>query len=145
GAMAVKVARPCRKIEKWTYLELKGSKANEGVPQAMTAFAEFLNRTGIPINPRFSPGMSMSVPGSEKEFFAKVKELMSSHQFVVVLLPRKDVAIYNMVKRAADITFGVHTVCCVAEKFLSTKGQLGYFANVGLKVNLKFGGTNHNI
>ncbi|ESA42123.1 hypothetical protein GE21DRAFT_8697 [Neurospora crassa] len=141
----VKVARPCRKIEKWTYLELKGSKANEGVPQAMTAFAEFLNRTGIPINPRFSPGMSMSVPGSEKEFFAKVKELMSSHQFVVVLLPRKDVAIYNMVKRAADITFGVHTVCCVAEKFLSTKGQLGYFANVGLKVNLKFGGTNHNI
>ncbi|KAK3342402.1 post-transcriptional gene silencing protein QDE-2 [Neurospora tetraspora] len=148
----VKVARAGRKIEKWTYLELMEKRnpnvnpvPNAMVPQAMTDFARFLNITGIPINPNFPPGQSLAIPGSEKEFVASVKAIMTQTQFIVVLLPKKDVTLYNWVKRAADITYGVHTVCVVADKLLNPKGQLGYFANVGLKINLKFGGTNHNI
>lgn len=148
---SVKVARPCRKIEKWTYLELKSPSSRRPPPttkqieQALTGFAVFLNKTGIPINPRFQPGETLVVPATDKEFDARVMKIMSANQFLVVVLPDKDSTTYSWVKRAADMKYGIHTVCVQGEKLVEEKGQAGYYANVGLKVNLKFGGTNHNI
>ncbi|KAK1774471.1 post-transcriptional gene silencing protein QDE-2 [Copromyces sp. CBS 386.78] len=149
---SVKVARSCRRIEKWTYLELlkrprevKPKPGDTPVETAVAGFASFLNRTGIPINPRHQQGESVVIPATEDEFRARVMKIMTANQFLVVVLPDKDTILYSWVKRAADIKYGVHTVCVVGTKFTQEKGQMGYFANVGLKVNLKFGGTNHSI
>ena len=46
-------------------------------------------------------------------------------------------------KRVADVDKGFHSVCVVRKSL--EKKQPQYFANVGLKVNLKAGGTNHRL
>lgn len=62
---------------------------------------------------------------------------------------------YARVKRVFDVQLGIHTVCVTSGKFLnnvsnclSNRGDLrsrgsGFFANLGMKINLKFGGINH--
>ncbi|KAG8531253.1 uncharacterized protein KY384_004611 [Bacidia gigantensis] len=61
-------------------------------------------------------------------------------KFFFVCLPDEDKAIYNHVKRLADIHFGVHTVCAVAKKFWPSGPQ--YQANLAMKFNFKLGGIN---
>lgn len=64
-------------------------------------------------------------------------------KLIFIVLPSDDKDFYNDVKRAADIKVGVHTVCAVASKF--ARDSIQYFANVALKFNLKFGGTNQTM
>jgi eukaryotic translation initiation factor 2C len=61
-------------------------------------------------------------------------------RLILVILPYNDAGIYGTIKNYCDITAGIHTVCVVGSKF--AKGQPTYFANVAMKINLKFGGTN---
>ncbi|KAK5312024.1 hypothetical protein LTR70_008457 [Exophiala xenobiotica] len=68
-------------------------------------------------------------------------------QLVLVILPFKSTPIYNAVKRAGDVKYGVHTVDVVGDRKKFAKGlQTGdnaqYFANDALKFNLKLGGHN---
>lgn len=142
---SLKVAIPCRKIENWTYLELYGASPSANVAAAVNKFGTWMKDMGINI---IAPatrgaGLSMPVPRTEAEFRDKVKNIMTKYNFLVVILPNKDTQLYAWVKKAADVIYGIHTVCVVAEKFL--KANPSYFANVGLKVNLKFGGTNHQV
>lgn len=71
----------------------------------------------------------------------------------LVILPEQSTALYNAVKRAGDITYGIHTVSVVANGQKFCKGLAGdrtgnsvpnaqYHANVALKLNLKLGGRN---
>ena len=63
-----------------------------------------------------------------------------------IVLPTKDTALYNRIKRHFDQVEGIHTVCVVGKdknKFYSRQGT--YLANVALKFNLKLGGTNHTL
>jgi len=76
-------------------------------------------------------------------FFSTIKAV----QLVLVVLPYKSTSIYNAIKRAADVKYGVHTVDVVGDgkKFaqaLAGKNNSQYFANVALKFNLKLGGHN---
>ena len=62
---------------------------------------------------------------------------------LLVILPGKDTALYNRIKRFSDQSEGIHTVCVIEDKFLKCQGT--YFGNVALKFNLKLGGTNHTL
>ncbi|KAF8711992.1 hypothetical protein AX14_013179 [Amanita brunnescens Koide BX004] len=61
--------------------------------------------------------------------------------FVLVLLDRKDDAIYSGIKRIGDVELGIHTNHMVLENGSNKSEQ--YLANVALKLNVKLGGKNH--
>lgn len=146
----VKICQAGRRIQNWTSL-LVGNSINEG--QAISTIGEFAkfmsNNMGININPQpTAKPLKVEYRASESTFraaLAKIDALKPRPDFVLVVLENKDTAPYSMLKKLADVDFGLTTVCVWQKKFLDPKGQLGYFANVGLKVNLKFGGTNHRV
>jgi hypothetical protein len=53
--------------------------------------------------------------------------------------------VYAHVKLLGDCTYGIHTSCMVASKFVYNERAEQYFANVALKWNLKAGGVNHRL
>ena len=77
----------------------------------------------------------------EQEFVKYKKEGV---EFVITVLPDRDVALYKQIKKLGDVDYGINTVCVVGDgkKFYKPSAQQ-YFANVALKINLKLGGTNH--
>ncbi|KJK75421.1 hypothetical protein H634G_09439 [Metarhizium anisopliae BRIP 53293] len=65
-------------------------------------------------------------------------------ELLLVILPASDnVALYNRVKFACHVEAGLINVCVVGSKFSKVDEQ--YYANVGLKVNLKLRGQNYYI
>ena len=70
---------------------------------------------------------------------------------LLIILPDKDTALYNRIKRSSDVDIGVPTVCVIGnkdkrgnlDKYYKSNGT--YFANVAMKFNLKLGGTNHTL
>jgi eukaryotic translation initiation factor 2C len=65
--------------------------------------------------------------------------------FLFVLLPNDNAALYDAIKTACDVELGVPNICSIASKFTKEKGQMQYFANVAMKFNQKLGGMNHQI
>ena len=66
-------------------------------------------------------------------------------KFVFVLLSNGDRHVYSGLKHLADCYLDVATICVQVEKLRKEKGQLQYFANVALKLNIKMGGVNHRM
>jgi hypothetical protein len=66
-------------------------------------------------------------------------------ELVLVILSNGDKHIYAGLKHLCDVQLDVHTVCVHAEKIRREKGQVQYYANVALKVNMKLGGVNHGL
>lgn len=62
---------------------------------------------------------------------------------LLIILPSKDTALYNRIKRFCDLTQGIHTVCAVEKELFKKDGT--YLGNLALKFNLKLGGTNHKL
>lgn len=65
--------------------------------------------------------------------------------FIMVCLSNGDKHIYSGLKHLCDVYLGVHTVCVHSAKVKKERGQMQYFANVALKVNMKMGGVNHQL
>lgn len=147
---ALHVANPGEKIERWTWINLVAYGGSKGVgPDIPEKFAKFLSDgMGIhiskqPIYPRetrMTREEAMHPNGKLAKFF----DWMKSEQIqlcVVILAQKESSALYSNIKMLGDCQYGIHTSCVVANQF--GKGDLSYFANVGLKINLKFGGINH--
>ncbi|KAI0057312.1 argonaute-like protein [Artomyces pyxidatus] len=64
---------------------------------------------------------------------------------VLVILSNGDKHVYSGLKHLCDVYLDVPTVCVQVAKIRKEKGQLQYFANVALKVNMKMGGVNHGL
>lgn len=87
--------------------------------------------------------------------FAAVKA--RGAKLVLVLMSKFDDAnrsVYNKVKIEGDVKIGVHTVCAHGAKFIKPRENKDldkrvsqfdtqFYANLGLKFNLKLGGQNH--
>jgi len=145
-----KVARSGPFVKNWTYIYSRSTVNRDEIQKTVPKFSNFLtNNMGIGIErgpspaPGFAAGFGIGNELDMKRAFEQVRKQGS--RFVLVVLPSKSAPDYNIVKKMADVDFGILTVCVVEEAFLRPKGQLGYFANVGLKVNLKFGGVNHTL
>ncbi|KAI0321511.1 argonaute-like protein [Amylostereum chailletii] len=64
---------------------------------------------------------------------------------VLVILSNGDKHVYSGLKHLCDVYLDVATVCVQSPKIRKEKGQIQYFANVALKVNMKLGGVNHGL
>jgi eukaryotic translation initiation factor 2C len=77
----------------------------------------------------------------ERQLCGALKALQNNHiDLVVVLLPRKDTGIYQIIKKVADTDVGIHTICHVVLRNGSPNTQPGVLANLVLKFNIKLGG-----
>lgn len=76
---------------------------------------------------------------------AVTKAYPKKPSMILVVLPSGDKHIYNGVKHLLDVYLKVPSVCVQASKFNKEKGQLQYFGNVALKINMKMGGVNHRL
>ncbi|KAI1777141.1 Piwi-domain-containing protein [Hypoxylon cercidicola] len=151
----VRVLKRGRMIEKWAWLHVDYNDArapdHNTVTEAMKHFVQFMRDTGIAI----AESPCLAVPPLPVPRHGALDVLRSSFQtlhkreprlqFVFVVLPGKktDTDIYNAIKLLGDVEFGCHTVCVLRSSFIKRNPQ--YFANVGLKVNLKMGGANHKL
>lgn len=61
----------------------------------------------------------------------------------LVILSNGDKHIYSGIKHLCDVYLDVATVCVHSAKIRKEKGQVQYYANVALKLNMKMGGVNH--
>ncbi|KAF2817716.1 Piwi-domain-containing protein [Mytilinidion resinicola] len=73
----------------------------------------------------------------------------NSCNIVCLVLSKKNTDVYSEFKSMADRTTGVHTVCLCEDRLLKfgevKKDVMEHIANIAMKVNLKFGGTNHSV
>lgn len=144
----VRVVKPGRKITKWTYVHID-PRDEDAVIDSMGKWVAFMQEMGIAIDtrPLHPNGINVSTRG---QFINNLRQTFESlraqdPQFVFVVLPRQDTAIYNAVKLLGDVHYGYHTVCVVRKNFIKDRSQEQFFANVALKVNLKAGGANHKL
>lgn len=144
-------------VPSWTYLCL--TRSGRGSPiqgqthlsGIMAEFQNMMNASGLVAGPplsgkRIELDAGQSSPSNEKlidDIFKMASE--GKVGLIVVVLPDTDAAIYNAVKYAADIKYGIHTVCAVASKIAKDQRRDQYLANIALKVNSKLRGANQTL
>ncbi|KAK3292597.1 ribonuclease H-like domain-containing protein [Chaetomium fimeti] len=147
----VRVCRSGRHIGNWTYLTIGNAPRAEEIRTAVWGFAKFLNNNmGISMNTKPNPPNGYVTPLNHtdtdlEKLFRRITTQTPRPDLLLVIIPSKDAARYNSIKKFGDCDFGLPTVCVREEMITKQQGQAGYFANVGLKVNLKFGGVNHRV
>ncbi|KAK5102982.1 hypothetical protein LTS08_003785 [Lithohypha guttulata] len=140
---------------RWSYVWIKVngyggrfSRISE-VATCVNKFHSMLGKCGIAV-PKAVVGTELDLQDAQDPvpqigaFFAAQAKLLPKTKLLLVVLPNTSSVIYNAVKRAGDIEFGVHTVNVIADgrKFAKAiqDDNPQYFANVALKFNLKLGG-----
>jgi eukaryotic translation initiation factor 2C len=151
----LKIIKPSRPIKSWSFINIGNPNNNQNIANVAKRFVEFLAKNmGIRIPSTPAVAGASVYPNVNEEGFRKAFESLGlknrgpgsgqgpqGPELVLVFLYDKTAQVYNTVKMLGDVELGVQTVCVVQEKILP--GSPAYFANVGLKVNLKFGGINH--
>jgi eukaryotic translation initiation factor 2C len=142
---SVKVYKPGKKIDRWTWVNLALRPGAQPIGKdVVLAYGDFLAGMGIAINkiPQDPPRELIDTNANLDSIFAWLQK--QGIQLFVIILSEKDTSgVYAKIKQMGDCTYGVHTSCVVARQF--GKASPGYFANVGLKINLKAGGVNHKL
>ena len=137
------------RLPTWSYLAIIENQ-NQSLPhpdyysESVTKLFDALRKVGIAAE-RQKMGKVVDIsrhgpedPELEKRFAEFVE---AGIPFLLVILPSKNITLYNRIKLLGDVRYGLHTVCVVADKFW--KGDPQYLGNVSLKFNLKLGGINH--
>lgn len=138
-------------LESWACLQIttptnRGPGATpEQLKGCLARFATQLRNLGVrcdTIPSQNAVEIDPSEPGNidtvVSETFHRLASKPNPPRLVLVILPSDLPEIYNRVKYVGDIQEGMVNVCVLASKFAKANPQ--YFANVGLKVNLKLGG-----
>ena len=151
------------KLGPWTVLVIKDGNRREEFGDAqdlelrnvIQGFASMCRTCGITV-PQAPPLIAMAElprkdpqdPIRSQAINAIRSALMATKQkpsFLLVILSNGDKHIYSGLKHLCDVYLDVPNVCVQAGKIRKDRGQLQYFANVALKVNMKLGGNNHNV
>ncbi|KAL9596726.1 MAG: hypothetical protein Q9219_005601 [cf. Caloplaca sp. 3 TL-2023] len=142
-------------LPRWTYLRV----SFEGVPspwqsdnhfhKSMDDFQTELKGLGMGMTDNYMKGIHISVDPQnlESEIDTAIHKFAKNEKrptLILVVVPEPAMTpVYNRVKSACDIKEGMLNVCVLDRKFKNANNQ--YFANVGLKFNLKLGGRNHSL
>ncbi|RDA88089.1 hypothetical protein CP532_5296 [Ophiocordyceps camponoti-leonardi (nom. inval.)] len=148
---SVKVVKPGNAIERWSFLNIKKRSGSPSIEvPTMEQFAEFLAKSGIRIKrtPVTQEGVidkqwGVAMEGGLDEYFKWAGR--AKIQYIIFVLTEKDTqGLYQKIKTLADCVYGIHT-SIVTAKHMSKCPNFAYWANVGLKINLKMGGANHRL
>lgn len=146
-------------LQTWSVLWLRSpfvqdpwGNDSKALKSTLDAFCKILHTCGVNCAPPYPPGIRPNIDNNDndrdemeiKNGFKSLLEKNRATKLLLVILPRRDDTLYNIVKRAGDLQFGIHTVCVIADKFNKPNNDQ-YFANVALKFNLKLGGNNHTL
>lgn len=146
-------------IGNWTYIWFRSNRSREyfsadDLRRTVMNFQKFLQQSGVNASnfiPQPPPATIDLQDGQDAANESKINGIFRAMytapanarpRFVLCILPYADVAIYNSIKTVADTKAGIHTVCCVGQKFMKEQRQDQYFGNISLKFNLKAGGIN---
>ncbi|KAK3303333.1 ribonuclease H-like domain-containing protein [Chaetomium strumarium] len=146
-------------VRTWTYLIIEQGRESrreykDQVVREVKKFVQFMNKNmGLTISGEARPSGGFHCLYNDhargekdlRQVFEKMCVPGSRPDLVVVVVPRKEALPYNVVKKLGDVDFGLTTICMRSEMIMKAQGQEGYFANVGLKLNLKLGGVNHRV
>ena len=151
-------------ISSWTYLHISSHQEREpwnnqqGLEVTLNIFQAKLRNLGLQVanfttGPRIflndaNPNDPHKDSKNEELIDKKINMFATSTnrpppKLLLVIMPFVDDPIYNKLKQVCDLKHGMRNICVIASKF--AKGNDQYFANVALKVNLKFGGRNQSL
>ncbi|KAF8551548.1 Piwi-domain-containing protein [Imleria badia] len=119
-------------------------------------FRTMCNKSGMRVQPltehacvevRLPPQSNRFRDNAIEEIERALRSLMeqAAPELVLIMLSDEDKAIYNGLKRLCDLRLDIATVCMQSAKVRKPGGQVQYFANIALKVNMKLGGINHKL
>ncbi|KAK1749574.1 ribonuclease H-like domain-containing protein [Echria macrotheca] len=135
-------------VRKWSYLliSVRGYRdafdLNSLAP-VVGRFATTLGKLGITVAAPM-PGQHVSIANSDD--YSPLADRLeraanAGLELLLVILPENIPGLYGRIKHCGDVRFGIHTVCSIGHKLAKPNNEQ-YFANVGLKFNLKLGGNN---
>ncbi|KAL4883725.1 ribonuclease H-like domain-containing protein [Aspergillus karnatakaensis] len=134
-------------LKTWAWLLIDGGRQYFRSPDQLNGclreFTKKLNEVGVVASPPISgQRVELNWQNYERDINSAISSLMEKHKpsLILTILPQNSTELYNCVKQACDIRYGVRNINVLAERLVEAKEQ--YFANVGLKFNLKLGGTN---
>lgn len=104
--------------------------------------APLFNAVRVPGKSREDPTRSDAINAIRT---AVTKGYPKKPSIILVVLPSGDKHIYNGLKHLLDVYLKVPSICVQASKIKKEMGQLQYFGNVALKINMKMGGVNHKL
>lgn len=148
------------RVPPWTYFWIKRAgrpgqiERNNLLQIVVTRFHEMMTSCGLVAPPPIVPGpmIELDAKGATQTNDQLIQSMMQriaanvkNVRLVFVLLPDTDAAVYNRVKYAGDVLYGIHTVCSVDTKAAKDKGRDQYLANIALKVNGKLLGVNQSL
>lgn len=137
------------RVPSWAWLHIQKPRSNtQTLNTALGGFLQTMKNCGITVDEAVvSKSISIDWKEIEKQIGIAIDELMRRRpEMILFILDVADKPIYNFIKRTCDRHVGVRNVCVLTQKFTGKFGNdLQYFANVALKVNLKFGGVNQNL
>ncbi|OJJ46103.1 hypothetical protein ASPZODRAFT_133093 [Penicilliopsis zonata CBS 506.65] len=143
----IKFFKPAQLLS-WTWLYIDGQRGrrffqNQPLEDTVSRLGAKLSEMGVQTNPAL-PGMKITLSGNNtfEEIDKAIGALMDRHRpsLIFTISHNDDSEIYNSIKQICDLRRGVRNVNVLAQKFDGANDQ--YFANVGLKINLKLGGAN---
>ena len=142
------------------FLQIKGTKfpfGSEVGMQALNGFQQGLRSLGMNVEPLSTkPSLMQLAHFDDEKFDSDVKSLFDEggkFKYYIFFLPFKNTILYERIKYWADVKFGVQCTCVVATNLLDGRSGnlkeefklLQYWANVGLKINVKCGGRNQSM
>lgn len=145
-------------VPPWTYLWIKRDRSIGHVEKfdqlqsILSEFQKMMNASGL-IAPPVITGRIITLDqksakmSNDELIDSTLKAASASQQIglMFVILPDSDAAVYNTVKYAGDIKYGMHTICVLDKKVAKQERRDQYLANVALKVNSKLLGVNQSL
>ncbi|OJA18329.1 hypothetical protein AZE42_02798 [Rhizopogon vesiculosus] len=150
------------RLENWAILLIGDRNRDEfsgpqdpALKNVIDGFMTMCRTSGMHVGGEQPPVVSANLPPKDtadplrSEAIVTIREALmglgSRPSLVLVMLSNNDKNIYEGLKYLCDVCLGIATVCVRVAKIRKEKGQLHYFANVALKVNMKMGGVNHKL
>ena len=145
-------------LDKWSYLIVHYTRqgqsrlpdqVRDAVQDFMSTFQEWAEKVGIKVlNAPDELVVEIADANDPKLRREMEKTAASGVRHLIVFIPggKKDVRLYNAVKRIGDQDQGIHTICILRDKALGRSGSSPTFhTNILHKLNLKLGGINQGL
>ncbi|CAG8188587.1 unnamed protein product [Penicillium nalgiovense] len=148
---SIKFSKPAA-LKNWVWLFIDAPSSRhglspEGLAGSLDEFVQTLRDMGVAAEkPKGGTRIEYTFYADNAPAIEKaVRFLQEKHkpELILGILFAKDAQVYNTVKKVCDIRCGVRNVNVQAEKVRGANMQ--YWANVGLKINLKMGGANQTL